>query len=303
MEAQTAAPDWTLPSLLLDKVTELTLLCSFIRPSERILDWSVYKALSGRQVPLLQMRLIGVCDVSEVQIKKRRVNNRPAQGWDCDLAGAKSLSREERSRQGRKRDWAGTLGSQRAARNHPPGLRALRDRRNARGYRYTRRMRIAAPAHSTPPLGGPQNLLWAHAHTWRAEVGRASGKISGKKVRGRGAGVRKCACAGVGQAVRGISASLSFCCIPLPIAMAAYKLVLIRHGESAWNLENRFSGWYDADLSPAGHEEAKRGGQALRGTSRTRCGVRGPARAHPSPRAPRGVHLGWPPQLSLHLGR
>uniref|UniRef100_A0A8C5NZJ7 Phosphoglycerate mutase n=1 Tax=Jaculus jaculus TaxID=51337 RepID=A0A8C5NZJ7_JACJA len=46
--------------------------------------------------------------------------------------------------------------------------------------------------------------------------------------------------------------------------MAAYKLVLIRHGESAWNLENRFSGWYDADLSPAGHEEAKRGGQALR---------------------------------------
>lgn len=54
---------------------------------------------------------------------------------------------------------------------------------------------------------------------------------------------------------------------PLPVAMAAYKLVLIRHGESAWNLENRFSGWYDADLSPAGHEEAKRGGQALRGTN------------------------------------
>ena len=47
--------------------------------------------------------------------------------------------------------------------------------------------------------------------------------------------------------------------------MAAYKLVPIRHGESTWNLENRFSGWYDADLSPAGHEEAKRGGQALRG--------------------------------------
>ncbi|XP_004701384.1 phosphoglycerate mutase 1 [Echinops telfairi] len=46
--------------------------------------------------------------------------------------------------------------------------------------------------------------------------------------------------------------------------MAAYQLVLIRHGESAWNLENRFSGWYDADLSPAGHEEAKRGGQDRR---------------------------------------
>ncbi|ELW49200.1 Phosphoglycerate mutase 1 [Tupaia chinensis] len=43
-----------------------------------------------------------------------------------------------------------------------------------------------------------------------------------------------------------------------------YKLVLIRHGESAWNLENSFSSWFDADLSPAGHEEAKRGGQALR---------------------------------------
>uniref|UniRef100_A0A2K5SB86 Phosphoglycerate mutase n=1 Tax=Cebus imitator TaxID=2715852 RepID=A0A2K5SB86_CEBIM len=40
--------------------------------------------------------------------------------------------------------------------------------------------------------------------------------------------------------------------------MAAYKLVLIWHGESAWNLENRFSGYL------AGHEEAKCGGQALR---------------------------------------
>ncbi|XP_005364697.1 phosphoglycerate mutase 1-like [Microtus ochrogaster] len=49
-----------------------------------------------------------------------------------------------------------------------------------------------------------------------------------------------------------------------PVATAAYKLVLIRDGESAWNLENRFSGWYDAaDLSPVGHGEAKRGGQAL----------------------------------------
>lgn len=46
---------------------------------------------------------------------------------------------------------------------------------------------------------------------------------------------------------------------------AAYRLVLVRHGESTWNLENRFSGWYDADLSPAGQEEAQRGGEALRG--------------------------------------
>ncbi|XP_036031417.1 phosphoglycerate mutase 1-like [Onychomys torridus] len=41
--------------------------------------------------------------------------------------------------------------------------------------------------------------------------------------------------------------------------MAAYNLVLIQHGESAWNLQQ-----YDANLSPSGHEEAKRGGQALR---------------------------------------
>lgn len=45
--------------------------------------------------------------------------------------------------------------------------------------------------------------------------------------------------------------------------MAAYKLVMIRHGESTWNQENRFCGWFDADLSITGSEEAKRGGQAL----------------------------------------
>lgn len=47
--------------------------------------------------------------------------------------------------------------------------------------------------------------------------------------------------------------------------MAAYKLVLIRHGESNWNQENRFCGWFDADLSDTGEKEAKRGGQALKG--------------------------------------
>ncbi|KAE8300852.1 Phosphoglycerate mutase 1 [Larimichthys crocea] len=46
--------------------------------------------------------------------------------------------------------------------------------------------------------------------------------------------------------------------------MAAYKLVLIRHGESCWNQENRFCGWFDADLSETGEQEAKRGGQALK---------------------------------------
>jgi 2,3-bisphosphoglycerate-dependent phosphoglycerate mutase len=36
-----------------------------------------------------------------------------------------------------------------------------------------------------------------------------------------------------------------------------HKLVLLRHGESVWNLENRFTGWTDVDLTPKGVEEAK----------------------------------------------
>jgi hypothetical protein len=43
-----------------------------------------------------------------------------------------------------------------------------------------------------------------------------------------------------------------------------YKLVLVRHGESLWNKENRFTGWYDVDLSEKGKEEAKKAGQALK---------------------------------------
>ena len=34
------------------------------------------------------------------------------------------------------------------------------------------------------------------------------------------------------------------------------KLVLLRHGESEWNLENRFTGWTDVDLSDNGRKEA-----------------------------------------------
>ena len=41
------------------------------------------------------------------------------------------------------------------------------------------------------------------------------------------------------------------------------KLVIIRHGESTWNLENRFTGWVDVDLSPKGVEEAKAAGKLL----------------------------------------
>src|SRR5882724_2939956 len=43
-----------------------------------------------------------------------------------------------------------------------------------------------------------------------------------------------------------------------------YKLVMMRHGESAWNLENRFTGWTDVDLTPAGVEEASRAGRLLK---------------------------------------
>lgn len=43
-----------------------------------------------------------------------------------------------------------------------------------------------------------------------------------------------------------------------------YKLVLIRHGESQWNKENRFTGWTDVDLSDKGRAEAKEGGEVLK---------------------------------------
>jgi 2,3-bisphosphoglycerate-dependent phosphoglycerate mutase len=43
-----------------------------------------------------------------------------------------------------------------------------------------------------------------------------------------------------------------------------YKLVLLRHGESTWNQENRFTGWTDVDLSDKGRQEAKTGAQALK---------------------------------------
>jgi 2,3-bisphosphoglycerate-dependent phosphoglycerate mutase len=43
-----------------------------------------------------------------------------------------------------------------------------------------------------------------------------------------------------------------------------YKVVLLRHGESTWNEENRFTGWTDVDLSQKGLAEAKRAGQLLK---------------------------------------
>jgi len=43
-----------------------------------------------------------------------------------------------------------------------------------------------------------------------------------------------------------------------------YKVVMVRHGESVWNKENRFTGWTDVDLSEKGIEEAKKGGRILK---------------------------------------
>lgn len=43
-----------------------------------------------------------------------------------------------------------------------------------------------------------------------------------------------------------------------------HTLVMLRHGESQWNLENRFTGWTDVDLTPAGRDEARRAGALLR---------------------------------------
>jgi len=43
-----------------------------------------------------------------------------------------------------------------------------------------------------------------------------------------------------------------------------YKIVLMRHGESQWNLENRFTGWNDVDLTEAGRQQAWQAGQLLK---------------------------------------
>src|SRR5215468_1877128 len=43
------------------------------------------------------------------------------------------------------------------------------------------------------------------------------------------------------------------------------NLVLVRHGESQWNLENRFTGWVDIALSERGREEARQAGEKLKG--------------------------------------
>src|SRR5690606_18044510 len=41
------------------------------------------------------------------------------------------------------------------------------------------------------------------------------------------------------------------------------RLILVRHGQSQWNLENRFTGWWDVDLTPKGEDEARAAGALL----------------------------------------
>jgi Histidine phosphatase superfamily (branch 1) len=43
-----------------------------------------------------------------------------------------------------------------------------------------------------------------------------------------------------------------------------YKIVLVRHGESEWNLKNQFTGWVDVDLAPSGVQEAVEAGEILK---------------------------------------
>jgi len=51
---------------------------------------------------------------------------------------------------------------------------------------------------------------------------------------------------------------------PAEAVLDMHKLVLMRHGESQWNLENRFTGWTDVDLTQTGREQARQAGELLR---------------------------------------
>src|SRR3989442_11026577 len=77
------------------------------------------------------------------------------------------------------------------------------------------------------------------------------------------------------------------------------KLVLLRHGESTWNLENRFTGWTDVDLTPKGVQEAQEAARLLEhgGDTFDLAHTSLPQRAMPPPRDT----LRRPPLLSLPL--
>ena len=46
--------------------------------------------------------------------------------------------------------------------------------------------------------------------------------------------------------------------------MIMFKLVLLRHGESQWNLDNRFTGWTNVDLTEKGESEAYKAGRLIK---------------------------------------
>ncbi|MBW2688509.1 MAG: 2,3-bisphosphoglycerate-dependent phosphoglycerate mutase [Deltaproteobacteria bacterium] len=54
--------------------------------------------------------------------------------------------------------------------------------------------------------------------------------------------------------------------IPYKESKRTGKLVLLRHGQSLWNFENRFTGWTDVDLSDQGIQEAYHAGKLLKAT-------------------------------------
>eukprot|EP01099_Mayorella_cantabrigiensis_P007728 TRINITY_DN699_c0_g1_i1.p1 TRINITY_DN699_c0_g1~~TRINITY_DN699_c0_g1_i1.p1 ORF type:complete len:279 (-),score=79.22 TRINITY_DN699_c0_g1_i1:71-907(-) len=63
--------------------------------------------------------------------------------------------------------------------------------------------------------------------------------------------------------VRGVGKNNSSLCFSPPMT-TKYTIVLIRHGESVWNQENRFTGWHDVDLSEKGVNEAHTAGKMLK---------------------------------------
>lgn len=72
---------------------------------------------------------------------------------------------------------------------------------------------------------------------------------------------------GAGKTViklKGLSKLLSPGAPLSPATMSTHRVVMVRHGESSWNQENRFCGWFDAELSEKGAEEAKRGANAIK---------------------------------------
>lgn len=63
------------------------------------------------------------------------------------------------------------------------------------------------------------------------------------------------------RSTRRLAAGRSFAAFQ---AADKHTLVLVRHGESTWNLENKFTGWVDVPLSPKGHEEVKEAGKLIK---------------------------------------